>query len=244
MPRGNRLSGDGGIFHLTQRCHNQSFLLKFARDRDAYRSKLREHLQRCDVALLDYCLTSNHVHLLVDAEAPEQLGELMRAVAGEFARAYNRRKQRKNAYWGDNYHATLIESGESLWRCLVYIELNMVRCGVVSHPREWRWVGYPEIMGVRTRYRLIDLERLCWRMRLDCLEDLQLNLEASLAEAIAKGQVKRKSYWTEALAVGSSRFVEKIEPLILSRRATERVEADSKLWVLKESPICYGPKRQ
>jgi hypothetical protein len=22
------------------------------------------------------------------------------------------------------------------------IELNMVRCGVVSHPREWPWVGY------------------------------------------------------------------------------------------------------
>jgi putative transposase len=77
-------------------------------------------------------------------------------VAGEFARAYNRRKGRTNAFWGDNYHATLVEEGTYLWRCLCYIELNMVRAGVVSHPREWPWAGYHEIMGERKRNRLFD----------------------------------------------------------------------------------------
>lgn len=62
---------------------------------------------------------------------------LMRLVAGEFARAYNRRKRRLNAFWGDNFHATLVEGGTCAWRCLSYIELNMVQCGVVGHPREW-----------------------------------------------------------------------------------------------------------
>jgi hypothetical protein len=33
MPRGNRIGSDGGVFHLTQRCHNRQFLLKFTRDR-------------------------------------------------------------------------------------------------------------------------------------------------------------------------------------------------------------------
>ncbi len=46
-------------------------------------------------------------------------------------------------------------------RC--HIELNMVRCGLVAHPKEWDWVGYHEIMGEGRRYRLIDLERLCWQ---------------------------------------------------------------------------------
>ena len=100
MPRGNQLKGDGGIFHVTHRCHNRSFLLKFARDRDAYRVKLRKRLERFDVALLDYCLTSNHVHLLVDARERLVVGGLMCSVAGEFSRAYNRRKGRTNAYWG------------------------------------------------------------------------------------------------------------------------------------------------
>jgi len=60
--------GSGGIFHITHRCHNRAFLLKFACDRDGYRAMLREQLKRFGVWLLDYCLTSNHVHLLIDAE--------------------------------------------------------------------------------------------------------------------------------------------------------------------------------
>ncbi len=107
----------------------------FAIDRDGYRAKLREHLPQFEVALLDYCITFNHVHLLLDAEERMQISGLMRMVAGEFARAYNRRKARSNAFWGDNFHATLVEDGIYLWRCLCYIELNMVRCRRVAHPK-------------------------------------------------------------------------------------------------------------
>src|SRR5678815_218240 len=125
MARANRLRTDGGIFHVTHRCHNRAFLLKFARDRDAYRARLRQHLPQFDVSLLDYCVTSNHVHLLVDTPERIELSGLMQAVEGEFARAYNRRKERSNAFWGDNFHATRVEGGSYLWRCLCYIELNM-----------------------------------------------------------------------------------------------------------------------
>ena len=53
MARANRLRVDGGVFHVTHRCHNREFLLKFARDRDAYRSKLLEHIGQYEVWLLD-----------------------------------------------------------------------------------------------------------------------------------------------------------------------------------------------
>jgi hypothetical protein len=36
------------------------------------------------VALLDYCITSNDVHLLLDAAEREAISQLMREVAGEF----------------------------------------------------------------------------------------------------------------------------------------------------------------
>jgi len=99
-----------------------------------------------------------------------------------------------------------MEGGEYLWQCLCYIELNMVRCGVVEHPRDWGWVGFHEIMGSRKRYRLIDLERLCWRLRADNVEEVPKNLIASLAERIARDEVKREPCWTESLAVGSLAF--------------------------------------
>ena len=35
VPGGNQWRGVGGTFHLTHRCHNRSFQLKFGRDREA-----------------------------------------------------------------------------------------------------------------------------------------------------------------------------------------------------------------
>lgn len=46
----------------------------------------------------------------------------------------------QGAYWEDWYHATAVETGEHLLRCIVYIDLNMVRAGVVSHPSDWTFV--------------------------------------------------------------------------------------------------------
>jgi REP element-mobilizing transposase RayT len=68
---------------------------------------MRAALALYPVALLDYCLTSNHAHLLVEADEESAAGDFMRKVAGEFARAYNRRKDRTDAVWGDSFHATL-----------------------------------------------------------------------------------------------------------------------------------------
>jgi putative transposase len=240
MPRANRIQVQGGTFHLTHRCHNRQFHLKFARDRDAYRVKMREGLREFRVSLLDYCLTSNHVHLLIDAEEKEQVSRFMQKVAGEFARSYNRRKGRTDAVWGDSFHATLIDSGEYLQRCERYIELNMVRCGVVAHPRDWEWVGYHEIVGQRQRYRLLDLDRLCWRLRAGSLADLRAGLERGLADAVARDERRREAWWTESVAVGRPDFLERIRPMILSRRELETIEPENGVWVLRELEVPYG----
>ncbi|MFO1475596.1 MAG: transposase [Verrucomicrobiota bacterium] len=241
MARANRLRmSDGGIYHVTHRCHNRSYLLKFAVDRKAYRSALRKHLQEFQVTLLDYCITCNHVHLLIDTPDRSELGGLMHVLEGEFARAYNKRKERINAFWGDNYHATLVEGGDYLWRCLCYIELNMVRCGVVRHPREWDWVGHHEIMGTKTRNRLLDLDRLCWRLCARNIQDVRRNLDFSLAERIARDKLKREPIWTESLAVGSSAFVSQITPGDVSRCEVEVLEIDENLYAMREVALPYG----
>jgi hypothetical protein len=43
---------------------------------------------------------------------------------------------------------------------MVYIDMNMVRAGVVTHPSEWPFSGYNEIQNPRERYALIDHENL------------------------------------------------------------------------------------
>ncbi|MCL5098072.1 MAG: hypothetical protein M1608_11215 [Candidatus Omnitrophica bacterium] len=56
-------------------------------------------------------------HVLIDAEDRLEVSRCMREVASEFAREHNRRKGRENAFWGDNFHATLVECGHHQWEC-------------------------------------------------------------------------------------------------------------------------------
>ena len=57
---------------------------------------------------------------------------------------------------------------------------------------------------------------------------------------LPRGVVKRESIWTESLAIGSAGFVERIKPLLLSRKKTEVIQTAEGLTVLQESPVAYG----
>jgi len=93
-----------------------------------------------------------------DNEDATTIPSAIQLVAGRTAQEYNQRKRRKGAFWEDRYHATAIESGEHLRRCLVYIDLNMVRAGAVNHPAELAFGGYHEIQGNRRRNLLLALD--------------------------------------------------------------------------------------
>ena len=134
MPRAHRHFLPEHVWHITHRCHQQAFLLKFARDRRRYLRWLFEAKKRFGLCVLNYTVTSNHIHLLVKDTVRNVIPQSMQLIAGRTAQDYNQRKERKGAFWEDRYHATAIEADGHLHRCLVYIDLNMVRAGVVKHP--------------------------------------------------------------------------------------------------------------
>jgi hypothetical protein len=76
------------------------------------------------------------------------------------AQEHNQRKGKKGAFWEDRYHATAIEADEHLHRCLVYIDLNMARAGVVNHLGKWKESGFREIQKPPKRYAIINLQSL------------------------------------------------------------------------------------
>ena len=168
----------------------------------------------------------------------------MQQAAGELARDYNRRKSRTGAFWDGRYHAMMVDSGQYLWACLRYVELNMVRCGAVKHPGDWPWSGYGELMGCRRRNRLLDLDKLLWLLRAASVAEFRLCLQATLEEAIIKDQLKREPTWTECLAVGSKKYVEKIESEARNRQRLE-CEKEGGVWILREEhgPV-YGAKKE
>jgi len=240
MPRANRYMLPGYACHPTHRCHNGSFLFKFARDRDEYRRRLRQSLKTYQVSLLNYVITSNHTHLLVKAGSTEQISEMMQKLEGEFATVYNLRKRRRGAFWSGRFHSTMVQEGTYLWNCLKYIDLNMVRARVVAHPGDWEWCGYRELTGARKRYRLLDLGEVAGLWEQDTLADFAANYKHVIEEAIARQELCREPWWRESIAVGSEDFVSQIQ-----EKTTRRVEFTieqprTEYWSLRETGIPYG----
>jgi putative transposase len=165
--------------------------------------------------ILNYMITSNHVHLLVfDSGKRDVISKSMQLVAGRTGQEYNQRKNRKGAYWEDRYHATAVESGDHLARCMVYIDTNMVRAGVVSHPSMWPFSGYNEIQEPRRKNILIDYERLQSLFGAESYAQFKSSHKDWVEKYLENRVPERQSEWTNSIAVGSKEFIEQVKSLL------------------------------
>ena len=240
MPRAHRHFLPGYIWHITHRCHKKEFLLRFARDRKCWVYWLFQARKRFGLCVLNYMVTSNHVHLLVKDSGNEAIPRSMQLVAGRTAQAYNRRKSRKGAFWEDRYHATAVQTDEHLSRCLVYIDLNMVRAGLVLHPADWPHCGFHEIQQTPAKYRIIDQGALLEAYKVESIEEMRsLHLDwvnAGLCQPDLNGRDPR---WTESIAVGQLEFIENFKRKLGPRALGRQGIGDGRGYQLKEITVLY-----
>ena len=236
----------GYIWHIAHRCHKKEYLLKFAKDRRNWLRWLYVAKKRYGLCILNYALTSNHIHLLVlDQGKSEAISKSMHLVAGRSGQEYNQRKERRGAFWEDRYHATAVEGDSHFVQCLVYIDLSMVRAGVVNHPREWPYCGYHEILGEPLKFGLINEAALMELLKMKSLSELRASYSAWIESRLEKGSIEREAVWTENVAVGSEAFVRRAAKNLGIRATGKEIvneldrEHGSETWMLREDKGFY-----
>jgi hypothetical protein len=186
-------------------------------------------------------VTSNHVHLLViDDGKRDVIPNSMKLVAGRTGQEYNQRKDRKGAYWEDRYHATAVESGDHLARCMVYIDTNMVRAGKVSHPSQWSFSGYNEIQVPRRKNILINYDKLRSLFGVGSYEQLRRSHKGWVNEYLGDGKKDREEEWTGSIAVGNIPFVEKVKELLGFRAKGRKITKIKEGYQVREAPVRYN----
>ena len=130
----------------------------------------------------------------------------------------------------------MIEEGPHLCQCMVYIDLNMVRAGVVAHPAQWPWCSYGEWMGQRRRYGVVDFKECLRVLGGGTLEEFRANYQALIDTRLAKDLMARDPQWTESIAVGSRAFVEAIAQRLTHRQQLHYASVGENAWVLREDP--------
>jgi len=242
MARANRHYIPGCIWHITHRCHKKEFLLKFHRDKRKWLSLLYEAKKRFTLKVLNYSITSNHIHLLVydNGKSRDTIPNSIQLMAGRTGQDFNLRKKRKGAFWEDRYHATAIDKNEYLAKCMLYIDMNMVRAGVVDHPSEWPFCGFCEIQSPKERYRFIDRYYVCDLMGFDTYENFKKQYLVWIKESVESKVNTRNQQWTKSIAVGDRGFIEDVKHKLGVKGIDRKIREYDGMFELREEAAPYG----
>jgi len=196
------------------------------------------------LCILNFMITSNHIHLLIHDlgnAGDKPIARALQLAEARVAQEYNKRKARSGAFWEDRYHATAVQTGEHFINCLTYVDLNMVRANVVTHPAQWRFCGYHELQRPRQRHRniLVDLEALGSLLKLGSVQELREARADWVADQCRKGPLIRDPLWTESVAVGGEEFIDAIKSKLGGRAKGRDIERLDDEFVLREEDKPY-----
>ena len=122
---------------------------------------------------------------------------------------------------------------------MVYIDLNMVRAGVVNHPKDWPFGGYRHIVAPPRRYQLTANKRLMELMNISEIDRFCETYRNWVDAAIMRGDINRQPQWTEGIAVGDKVYVEKVKDQMGYKAIGRKVVEDRDSFVLKETQQSY-----
>lgn len=210
MARLPRLTVTGYPHHVILRGNNRQDIFIDARDRERMLALLQDRADKAGVEVHAYVLMSNHLHLLLTPRQDGALPQLMQAVGRAYVLYFNKRHGRTGTLWEGRYRSTLIESERYLLACMVYIDLNPVRAGMVADAADHPWSSHAHYLGRRID-RLVTPHPLYWE-----LGNTPFAREAAYAE-LARAGLKRdqQTALTESAlkgwALGSPGFVSRLQ---------------------------------
>ena len=157
------------------------------------------------------------------------VSEFMRNVQAAFARWYNRAHDRRGRFWADRFKSVYLENEQAVLDCLLYVELNPVRAGLVQRPEKWKassiglreigedgWLmPLPRLLGRPSRKKaLLEFrERLYHRGAIPskagqaAISPKVLQEEATRGFATRGVYRKRLAYFVDGLAIGTEGFL-------------------------------------
>jgi len=79
------------------------------------------------------------------------ISPFMQLLKQRFATWFNRSHERFGTLWAERYTSVLVERGTALRRCTAYVDLNAVRSGLTTDPKDYRFCGYAEAVAGNPR---------------------------------------------------------------------------------------------
>ncbi len=138
MTRLARVVAVGVPHHVTQRGNARQFIFNTDADRKVYLDLLRQSIELHSLALVGYCLMSNHVHLITVPGKVDVMSRALKDTHGRYAAYWNTVHRSSGHVWQGRFYSCPLDEWH-LWKALRYTELNPVRAGLVPKAERWEW---------------------------------------------------------------------------------------------------------
>lgn len=193
------------------------------------------------------------------------LSDLMADVKREMARWFNKRYGRRGPLFAERFSSTVLGDLQAVLDCMLYVDLNPLRAGLVERPEEWKWGALSQRVEGKQK-GLISLSkimlgggdlcneywtRLYWRGGIDEKGTGRVIDPEVVASEIRRGfrrgeYLERESSFSRGVALGRlhqvGNWLEMMrEKGIYHRRIHPIVQMDGKFCTLREQ---RGPYRK
>jgi len=219
MARIPRIELVGFPHHVTQRGNRRLQTFYSNADYRAYLRLMLDAKAKAAASIWAYCLMPNHVHYVVVPTVQGGLARVMQHPHRRYAWKVNRRMQWQGHLWQSRFYSCPLDE-EHLMATVRYIELNPVRAGLCSDPREWRW------SSVHAHFRgdddgLVDVEPMLqrvsdWHTYLS--ESSPAELIKSIRENVTSGRPAGNEAFVSMTEEMSGKYLRKRKPGPASKR--------------------------
>ncbi|TVQ26351.1 MAG: transposase [Spirochaetaceae bacterium] len=136
-----RKTQKGATYHVVARANRKEFIFRRDFIKDLFLETIHDAHDRYSFRVMNICIMSNHVHLMIKPDNGENISRVMQWILGVFAMRFNRELGLQGHVWYDRFKSKVIESFRQFLATFLYISENPLRAGLVESVDEYKYVG-------------------------------------------------------------------------------------------------------
>jgi putative transposase len=174
MGRQPRLVADGLVYHALNRGNNRARVFFHDADFQQFLDALAQTKQRYPFRLYAYCLMENHLHLVLEPAAGQNISRIVQSLTVAHTWHYHKASATSGHVWQGRFKSPVVSTDEHLLTVMRYVESNPLRAGMVSDLSCYPWSSYG-VHGLGRPLPVVD--------------------EAPLWASLGKTEEARQRYW-------------------------------------------------
>lgn len=142
MARIARKNLETNFIHVMVQGIGKEYIFPDDESKGYYLTSIQKAQTKIKGKIIAFCVMDNHAHLLIIMEKMEELGKFMQLINSEYAKYYNRIKNRVGYVFRDRFKSEGITDIKYLINCAVYIQKNPIKAGIVEKAEDYKYSSY------------------------------------------------------------------------------------------------------